>query len=59
LKNGTSALFPKGQTAAAELTEASKYWKVQADLVTSRTDPKSHIVVVRELEPKLRTGPGR
>jgi 16S rRNA (guanine527-N7)-methyltransferase len=58
LKNGTVGLFPKGPDAAAELTEASKYWKVQASLAASRTDPKSHIVVVRELEPKPQTAPG-
>src|SRR3984885_4437672 len=59
LENGVVGLFPKGQDAALELTEASKYWKVQAGLVPSRTDPKSHIVVVRELEPKLQSAPGR
>lgn len=58
LKTGTVGLFPKGQDAALELTEASKYWNVQASLAPSRTDPKSHIVVVRELEPKRQTAPG-
>jgi 16S rRNA (guanine527-N7)-methyltransferase len=58
LKNGVVGLFPKGQDAAAELTEASKYWKVQASLAASRTDPKSHIVVVRELGPSPQTAPG-
>jgi 16S rRNA (guanine527-N7)-methyltransferase len=58
LKNGAVGLFPKGQDAALELTEAAKYWKVQSSLAASRTDPKSHIVIVRELEPKLQTAPG-
>jgi len=58
LKNGAVGLFPKGQDAALELTEASKYWKVKTSLAASRTDPKSHIVVVRELEPKPQTAPG-
>jgi 16S rRNA (guanine527-N7)-methyltransferase len=58
LKSGALGLFPKGQDAASELTAASKSWKVQASLVQSRTDPKSHIVVVRELEPKLSTARG-
>jgi 16S rRNA (guanine527-N7)-methyltransferase len=58
LKNGAVGLFPKGQDAALELTEASKYWKVQSSLAESRTDPKSHIVIVRELEPKPQTAPG-
>jgi 16S rRNA (guanine527-N7)-methyltransferase len=55
LKSGALGLFPKGQDAASELTEASKSWKIQAGLMQSRTDPKSHIVVVRELEPKPST----
>ena len=58
LKNGAVGLFPKGQDAALELTEASKYWKVKTSLAASRTDPKSHIVVVRELEPKPQIAPG-
>jgi 16S rRNA (guanine527-N7)-methyltransferase len=58
LKNGALGLFPKGQDAALELTEASKYWKVQSSLAASQTDPNSHIVIVRELEPKLQTAPG-
>jgi 16S rRNA (guanine527-N7)-methyltransferase len=55
LKSGSLGLFPKGQDARSELTAASKSWKVQPTLAPSRTDPKSHIVVVRELEPKLST----
>ena len=53
LKSGALGLFPKGQDAVAELTQASKYWNIQASLTPSRTDPKAHIVIVRELEPKL------
>jgi 16S rRNA (guanine527-N7)-methyltransferase len=58
LKNRTVGLFPKGQDTVRELTEASKYWKVQSSLAASQTDPNSHIVIVRELEPKLQTAPG-
>jgi 16S rRNA (guanine527-N7)-methyltransferase len=50
LKIGTVGLFPKGQHAVAELTEATKYWKMQATLVPSRTDPKGRIVVIRAPE---------
>jgi len=53
LKSGAIGLFPKGQDAALELTEAAKCWNIQASLTPSRTDPKAHIVVVRELEPKV------
>ena len=55
LKSGTLGIFPKGQDVAAELTEAAKCWKIQASLSPSRTDPKAQIVVVRGLEPKLRS----
>jgi len=45
-------LYPKGQDVEAELTEAAKYWKIQADLVPSRTAQDGRIVVVRRLEPR-------
>ena len=47
LKRGTVGLFPKGQDVEAELTQASKSWTIEADLVPSRTDPRSRIVRVR------------
>jgi 16S rRNA (guanine527-N7)-methyltransferase len=52
LKQGTCGLFLKGQDVEAELTEASKCWKMTADLVPSRTDPKARIVMIRALEPR-------
>jgi 16S rRNA (guanine527-N7)-methyltransferase len=51
LKKGAVGLFPKGQSAAAELTEAAKCWRIQQTLAVSRTDPKARIIVVRGLEP--------
>jgi 16S rRNA (guanine527-N7)-methyltransferase len=54
LKSGACGLFPKGQDVESELTEAAKYWKIQASLAVSRTDPKARIVVVRGLEAKFR-----
>jgi 16S rRNA (guanine527-N7)-methyltransferase len=54
LMQGTVGLFPKGQDVEAELTEASKCWKMLADLVPSRTNPKARIVMVRALEPRRR-----
>ena len=47
---GALGLFPKGQDVEAELTEASKCWKINVNLVPSRTDPTGRIVVVRALE---------
>jgi 16S rRNA (guanine527-N7)-methyltransferase len=55
LKKGTVGVFPKGQDVASELTAAAKCWNIRASLAVSRTDPKAHIVVVRDLEPKLRS----
>jgi 16S rRNA (guanine527-N7)-methyltransferase len=51
LKKGALGLFPKGQDVASELTEAAKCWKIQLDLIQSRTDQNSHVLVVRTLEP--------
>jgi 16S rRNA (guanine527-N7)-methyltransferase len=50
LRRGMRGLFPKGQDVESELTQASKYWNITADLVPSRTDPKARIVEVRALE---------
>jgi 16S rRNA (guanine527-N7)-methyltransferase len=47
LKKGAVGVFPKGQDVAAELTQASKSWNIEAELVPSRTDPAARIVVVR------------
>jgi 16S rRNA (guanine527-N7)-methyltransferase len=50
IDKGAVGLFPKGQDVAAELTEAAKYWRLQASLVPSVTNPASAIVVVRGLQ---------
>jgi 16S rRNA (guanine527-N7)-methyltransferase len=52
LKRGAKGLFPKGQDVDAELTEAAKYWSIQASLVPSRTDPRSRVIVIRAAKPK-------
>ncbi len=52
LGRGAVGIYPKGQDVEAELTEASKYWKITADLVPSKTEPKARIVLVRGLEPR-------
>jgi 16S rRNA (guanine527-N7)-methyltransferase len=49
LTTGTPGLFPKGQDVGDELTGASKYWRIQASTVASRTDPKARIVVVTQV----------
>jgi 16S rRNA (guanine527-N7)-methyltransferase len=50
IAKGAVGLFPKGQDVAAELTEAAKYWSIQASFVPSVTNPASAIVVVRGLQ---------
>jgi 16S rRNA (guanine527-N7)-methyltransferase len=47
LKSGAVGLFPKGQDVEVELTQASKSWTIDADLVPSRTDREGRIVRVR------------
>jgi 16S rRNA (guanine527-N7)-methyltransferase len=48
-ESGAKALLSKGQDVEAELTEAAKYWKIDAELAVSRTNPSGRIVIVREL----------
>ena len=52
LKTGAQGLFPKGQDVEVELTLASKYWNIEAQLVPSTTSPEGRIVVVRGLQPR-------
>ncbi len=53
LNGGAQGIFPKGQDVEAELTEASKYWNMDATLVPSRTDSKGRIVIVRALQRRI------
>jgi 16S rRNA (guanine527-N7)-methyltransferase len=52
IARGAMGLFPKGQDVDAELTEAAKYWNIEADKVPSKTSRGSWVVVVRGLQPK-------
>jgi 16S rRNA (guanine527-N7)-methyltransferase len=52
LQKGALGLFPKGQDVASELTEAAKYWKIDASLIASRTDERAQVLVVKSLEPR-------
>jgi len=54
LMKGTLGVFPKGQDVEGELTRASKYWNIDAQLVPSRTSPQARIVVVRGLKRRLK-----
>jgi 16S rRNA (guanine527-N7)-methyltransferase len=51
ISRGAVALFPKGQDVDAELTDAAKYWRLEAIKVPSKTSPEGSIVVIRSLKP--------
>lgn len=48
---GTTALLMKGQDIEAELTQASKYWKITAEKSPSITHDGGTILKVQSLEP--------
>ena len=51
ISQGAIGLFLKGQDVDAELTDAAKYWRLEASKVPSKTSPQSAIVVIRSLKP--------
>lgn len=59
LKKGAVGVFPKGQDVGSELTDAAKYWKIQSNLVRSRTDQRAQILIVKALEPQRGNGLGK
>lgn len=52
IARGSVGLFLKGQDVASELTEAAKYWSIEASTVPSKTSPDGCIVIVRGLKPR-------
>jgi 16S rRNA (guanine527-N7)-methyltransferase len=50
IARGAVGIFPKGQDVDAELTEAAKYWSIEAEKVPSKTSPEGSIVVIRSLQ---------
>jgi len=54
MKIGIKCLLPKGQDVEAELSEATKYWRVNHKLVNSRTNLAGRIMVVHELARRTR-----
>jgi 16S rRNA (guanine527-N7)-methyltransferase len=52
IKRGAVGLFNKGQDVDAELTEAAKYWTIQASKEPSKTSPQGCILVVTGLKPR-------
>jgi len=52
IARGAVGLFPKGQDVDAELTDAAKYWRLEATKVPSKISPEGSIILVRGLEPR-------
>src|SRR5262245_22333385 len=50
VKRGAKGLFLKGQDVEAELTEATKYWKIEPKLHSSRTGGQGWIVELDAIE---------
>ena len=50
VEKGAKALFLKGQDVEVELTEATKYWKIQPRLHPSRTGGHGWIVEIDQIE---------
>jgi 16S rRNA (guanine527-N7)-methyltransferase len=50
VRRGAKALFLKGQDVEAELTEATKYWKIKPNLHSSRTGGQGWIVEIDHIE---------
>jgi 16S rRNA (guanine527-N7)-methyltransferase len=55
VKRGAKALFLKGQDVEAELTEATKYWKIAPHLHSSRTGGRGWIVELNQIERRDQT----
>ena len=58
LAQGATGLFLKGQDVDNELTQASKSWKLKAQIKDSLTDRGGHVLIVRAAEPLVSTSPG-
>lgn len=53
LKTGARALFLKGQDVGQELTQATKYWNIRAELIPSLTDSTGQIVSIKAATKRL------
>jgi 16S rRNA (guanine527-N7)-methyltransferase len=53
VKQGSKALFLKGQDVEAELTEATKYWNIKPHLHSSRTGGHGWVVELDQIERRI------
>jgi 16S rRNA (guanine527-N7)-methyltransferase len=54
LEKGAKGLLPKGQDLDTELTEATKYWNIEAEIVPSKTSLSGRILIVHGLSRRKR-----
>jgi 16S rRNA (guanine527-N7)-methyltransferase len=45
----TICLFPKGQDVVSELTNSSKYWRMNCEMIASRSDSMASILRIRTI----------
>ncbi len=57
LAAGAMGLFLKGQDIVSELTEAARYWSIEAEIVSSRSDERGRILVVKEVRREPASSP--
>ncbi len=50
-----TGLFLKGRSAAAELTEAEKTWKIDATFHPSLSDPTGNVIRVHAIRPRFKS----
>lgn len=50
----TAMLFPKGRTAADELTAARRSWTLEGKMIPSRSDSEASIIAIQYFAPKGR-----
>jgi 16S rRNA (guanine527-N7)-methyltransferase len=44
------ALFPKGQSFAAELQAAREHWRFDCEVIKSRTDPQAVVLRIENIK---------
>jgi 16S rRNA (guanine527-N7)-methyltransferase len=59
IAKGATGLFNKGQDVDAELTEAAKYWTIEAQKLPSKTSPQGCVLRIIGLTPRKLGSTGR
>jgi 16S rRNA (guanine527-N7)-methyltransferase len=54
MQRGAQGVFLKGQDVEAELTTATRYWAIEAEILPSVTSPGGRIVLIRTAIPRAK-----